>query len=180
MKTTLRRGNWHRLRWPAIIGLIVASAIGSAWATGWRFNTTPSEPLGLYRLTAVTEQTEIHRGDLISFCPPVALYPFMVHGGCPNGGAPFLKTVVGVPGDVVDVSSAGVSVNGRLLPQSRVIVHPKAWPGLTLPAAFGVHRLAAGAYWVYGAGDPRVSFDSRNWGVVLRPWILRWKVGLND
>jgi conjugative transfer signal peptidase TraF len=172
MKITIRHGNWHRLRWPAVLGMIVASAIGSAWATGWRFNTTPSEPLGLYRLTPVTAQTVIHRGDLISFCPPVALYPFMVHGACPNGGAPFLKTVVGVPGDVVDVSASGVSVNGRHLPESKVIVRPKAWPGLTLPADLGTHRLTEGEYWVYGAGDPRVSFDSRNWGVVRQDRII--------
>ena len=172
MKIDIRRHNWNRLRWPIIIGLVTASAIGSAWATGWRFNTTPSEPLGLYRLTPVTAQAVIRRGDLISFCPHVALYPFMVHGTCPNGGAPFLKTVVGVPGDVVDVSSAGVSINGRLLPQSKVIVRLKAWPGLTLPSDFGVHRLMAGEYWVYGPGDPRVSFDSRNWGVVERGTII--------
>lgn len=177
MKMSFKHGAWHRLRWPAIAGLVIASAIGSAWATGWRFNTTPSEPVGLYRLAPVTAQTVIHRGDLISFCPPVPLYPFMVHGGCPNGGAPFLKTVVGVPGDVVDVSSAGVSVNGNLLPQSRVIVRPKAWPGLTLPSAFGVHRLAAGEYWTFGAGDPKVSFDSRNWGVVQRWRIIAMSAG---
>ena len=166
MKITIRHGNWYRLRWPALAGMVIAAAIGSAWATGWRFNTTPSEPLGIYRLTPVTRQTVIRRGDLISFCPPVALYPFMVHGACPIGGAPFLKTVVGVPGDVVDVSAAGVSVNGHLLPESKVIVHPQAWPGLTLPAAFGVHRLAAGQNWTVGAGDTKLSFDSRNWGLV--------------
>lgn len=177
MKMSFKHGAWHRLRWPAIAGLVIASAIGSAWATGWRFNTTPSEPLGLYRLTPVTAQTVIHRGDLISFCPPVTLYPFMVHGACPNGGAPFLKTVVGVPGDVVDVSSAGVSVNGHLLPQSRVIVRPKAWPGLTLPADFGVHRLADGEYWTFGSGDPKVSFDSRNWGVVQRDRVIARSAG---
>ena len=177
MKINIFHPRWNRMRWPIIAGLIVTSAIGSAWATGWRFNTTPSEPVGLYRLTPVTAQTVIHRGDLISFCPPVALYPFMVHGACPNGGAPFLKTVVGVPGDVVDVSAAGVSVNGHLLPQSKVIVHPKAWPGLVLPADFGVHRLAAGKYWTYGAGDPRVSFDSRNWGVVRRDRIIARSTG---
>jgi conjugative transfer signal peptidase TraF len=172
MKINIRRSNWHRLRWPAVVGMAVASAIGSAWASGWRFNTTPSEPIGIYRLTPVTAQTVIHHGDLIAFCPPVALYPFMVHGNCPNGGAPFLKTVVGVPGDVVDVSAAGVSVNGRLLPQSRVIVRPKAWPGLTLPADFGVRRLAPGQYWAFGSGDPKVSFDSRNWGVVQRDRVI--------
>ena len=177
MKITIRHGNWHRLRWPAVAGMIAASAIGTAWATGWRFNTTPSEPLGLYRLTPVTAQTVIHRGDLISFCPPVTLYPFMVHGGCPNVGAPFLKTVVGVPGDVVDVSAAGVSVNGRLLPHSKVIVRPKAWPGLTLPADFGTHRLADGEYWTFGSGDPKVSFDSRNWGVVQRDRVIARSAG---
>ena len=177
MKINIFHPHWNRLRWPIIAGLIVTSAIGSAWAAGWRFNTTPSEPLGLYRLAPVTEQTVIHPGDLISFCPPVALYPFMVRGACPNGGAPFLKTVVGVPGDVVDVSASGVSVNGHLLPQSKVIVRPKAWPGLALPADFGSHRLTSGQYWTYGAGDPRVSFDSRNWGVVRRDRIIAMSTG---
>lgn len=177
MTINIRCPRWGRLRWPALAAAVAASAIGSAWATGWRYNSTPSEPMGLYRLTPVKAQTVIHRGDLISFCPPVPLYPFMVHGACPNGGAPFLKTVVGVPGDVVVVSAAGVSVNGRLLPQSKVIVRPKAWPGLTLPADFGVHRLAAGAYWTFGSGDPKVSFDSRNWGGVRRGRIIARSAG---
>lgn len=88
-----------------------------------------------------------------------------------------MKTVVGVPGDVVDVSAAGVSVDGSLLQQSKVIVHPKAWPGLTLPSAFGVHRLAAGEYWTFGAGDPKMSFDSRNWGVVRWGRIIAMSSG---
>ena len=172
MKIDIYRPCWRRLRWPFITGLVVASAIGSAWATGWRFNSTPSEPVGLYHLTPVRVQTMIHRGDLISFCPPVALYPFMVHGACPNGGAPFLKTVVGVPGDVVDVTAAGVTINGRMLPMSRPITHPKDWPGLTLPVDSGVTNLGPGQYWTYGSGRPKDSFDSRNWGVAVRSEIL--------
>jgi type IV secretory pathway protease TraF len=50
----------------------------------------------------------------------------------------------------------------------------------TLPAAYGVHRLAAGEYWAFGSGDPKVSFDSRNWGVVRRNLILGAEGALFD
>ncbi|SCC93984.1 Peptidase S26, conserved region [Thiomonas sp. X19] len=168
MNLNIRRPHWNRLRWPLIAGAVVASAIGSAWATGWRVNLTPSEPVGVYRMKPVAADTVIQRGDLIAFCPPVKLEPFMVPGSCPNGGAPFLKEVVGVPGDVVDVTAAGVTINGRMLPMSRPIAHPKDWPGLTLPVDFGETKLGPGQYWTYGSGRPKDSFDSRNWGVVGR------------
>lgn len=168
----LHRHHWNRLRWPLIAGAVVASAIGSAWATGWRVNLTPSEPVGVYRMMPVAAGTVIRRGDLISFCPPVKLEPFMVSGSCPNSGAPFLKEVVGVPGDVVDVTAAGVTINGRMLPMSRPIAHPKDWPGLMLPVDSGVTKLGSGQYWTYGSGLPKDSFDSRNWGVVERAEVL--------
>ncbi|SCC93536.1 putative Type IV secretory pathway, protease TraF [Thiomonas sp. X19] len=167
-----RRLHWNRLTWPLIAGTVVASVIGSAFAAGWRINVTPSEPVGVYRMTPVTSDTAIHRGDLISFCPPVNLEPFMVPGSCPNGGAPFLKEVVGLPGDVVDVMAAGVTINGRMLPLSEPIAHPRLWPGLTLPMDFGMTKLGPGQYWTYGSGLPKYSFDSRNWGVVERAEVL--------
>ncbi|MHB1668654.1 S26 family signal peptidase [Thiomonas sp.] len=172
MRANIHKPHWNRLHWPFITGLVVATAIGSAWATGWRVNMTPSEPMGIYRMMPLAADTLIRRGDLISFCPRVKLEPFMVHGSCPNGGAPFLKEVIGVPGDMVDVTAAGVTINGRMLPMSRPIAHPKDWPGLTLPVDFGETKLLPEQYWAYGSGLPKYSFDSRNWGVVGRADVL--------
>ena len=91
------------------------------------------------------------------------------------------KQVVGVPGDRIDVSLNGESVNGRPLPYSAQLARSATWPRLQLPHQARVFVLGAGQYWVYGSGAKSAlaaeSFDSRYWGAVTRAEIRRVECG---
>jgi conjugative transfer signal peptidase TraF len=162
--------HWTRLRVPIIILLnFMALCIVLKWA-GIVYNNSPSEPIGIYWLNTVRHGV-ILRGDRISFCPPVRQtnFPFLERGDCAGGTTPFIKTIVGIPGDVIDVSVAGVHVNGQLLADSASMRHSIS--GIALPHAYGVFRLRPGEFWTYGSGMPKYSFDSRYWGVVTGSMI---------
>jgi len=163
------RPDWRVVRAPALGLAVLLAAAGAGWATGGRINLTPSEPLGLWQV--LPSAAVPHRGDYVSFCAPVHGYPFLDRGTCPNGLMPFLKEIVGVPGDRIVETARGVTVNGRWLPGSRPFA--KA-PGdaLALPQWRGRLTLAPGEYWTYGSGDSRRSFDSRYWGPLPRARIL--------
>lgn len=132
-----------------------------ALIAGWRWNSTPSLPLGLYKIEKGLQPV---RGDVVSFCPSSPM-PFMPPGPC-NGVAPLMKEVVAVSGDVVEVAADQVLVNGAALPQSASIQRSEAFPGISIPHAYGRFNLSAGQLWVFGSGDPVRSFDSRYFGVV--------------
>lgn len=149
-----------RMRWPM---LALSAVLIGGWVAkevGWRVNITGSLPGMFYRVSE-----DPARGDYFQFCPPfvVAAIPDARLGepSC-SGKMPLIKRVVAVAGDRVVVDDAGVSINGKRLPDSR----PKrfARDGSPLPSAVGVHVLAAGQVW--GAGEHSDSFDSRYFGPV--------------
>jgi len=162
-----------------VAGLLAAA--DGLWWSGWRVNLTESEPLGFYRLAAIDPSTVIRGGALIEFCPPPSVtparFPFYMKGTCPGGGMPMFKQVVGVPGDRIDASLTGVSVNDRPLPYSAQLARSATWPRLQLPHQARVFVLGVDQYWVYGSGArPTLaaqSFDSRYWGAVTRAEIRR-------
>ena len=131
---------------------------------GLRINTSPSLPMGLYVTTADSA------ANLVEFCPaePFAalaiIRGYRDSGICPDGAAPLLKPVVAKSGDVVELSTRGISVNGALLsntaPLSKDIKgRPlEAWP-------FGRYVVASGTVWVASSYHPR-SFDSRYFGPI--------------
>jgi conjugative transfer signal peptidase TraF len=162
-----RHLHWRRLRIPAALAFVLLGVVLGLHAAGLIYNSTPSEPTGFYWLSAIPA-AGVKAGDRVSFCPPLRQtdYPFLEHGSCPGGTAPFFKTVAGVPGDEVMVTPARVTINGRVLPGSTSLLHSRAYPALKMAHAYGVWRLGVGQYWLYGAGLPQYSFDSRYWGVV--------------
>lgn len=95
--------------------------------------------------TAAYKIGSVSRGDIVAF----------TH----DRGAPivYLKRVVGMPGETVEVKHGFVYVDGRLLPEPYVRYRDdRSVPALTLPA---------GQYYVLG--DNRTnSDDSRDWGGV--------------
>ncbi len=175
--SALPRGRMTGARWllaACLAGMPCAmwAAAHALYAAGWRVNWTASEPRGVYRLRPIDASGDDLRGQLIAFCPPPwvspSAFPFYARGACPGGGEPMVKTIVGVPGDVVSLSSEGVTINGRRLPASA----PRrlAGTGVALPRLRGTIKLAPGMFWMYGQGeDARAaseSFDSRYWGPV--------------
>lgn len=96
------------------------------WAGGLRLNVTGSLPPGLYRALSASASAAagFRRGDLAGFClesgnPYAGLARergYVGPGACPFGLKPLLKMVAGRPGDRVEISVAGLAVNGRFLP----------------------------------------------------------------
>ncbi len=99
----------------------VLLALGSA---GYRINTTNSAPLGVWRLKSET-LSNIQVGDYILLCPPkhpalkqLQQASVLPAGYCRNGEAPFIKTVVALPGAFFAVTDQGVYIDGTLMPNS--------------------------------------------------------------
>jgi conjugative transfer signal peptidase TraF len=147
--------------WSVAAGLF--GAITVARSCGVSVNVTPSMPVGIWIIRSV--KAPIARGATVSFCHPSprrSAKPSSPanHGPCPDGVWPLLKPVVAIPGDLVFVDSAGVSVNGQLLPNSQ----RQDRPGLVVVAP-GNYRVGEGELWVVSSLHPR-SFDSRYFGPI--------------
>ncbi len=88
---------------------------------GYRLNIeTPSFPLGLYKQYSSAPK----KGDLIIVCLPQSIAThakdseYLSFGICPGSVKPLMKKLVGTQGDTIDISSAGVRVNGVLIPNT--------------------------------------------------------------
>ena len=148
----------------AILSLAsIAGLFTVARMTGVRINTTPSLPVGLYIETTATS-------DLVEFCPsePYASFAarrgYRTQGSCPDGVSPLLKPIVAKPGDTVQLSSSGITVNNRLLPNTAPLIKDSASRPLQ-HFPFGRYIVTSGQVWVASTYNRR-SFDSRYFGAV--------------
>ena len=109
---------------------------------------------------------DIKRGDIIVFRYPL------------QPDTDFVKRVIGMPGDVIEVRDKKVSVNGKPLDEPYVIhVDPQTYPlqpALPEPYRsrdqFGPYTVAPDSYFAMGDNRDRSS-DSRYWGTVPRSMI---------
>lgn len=133
---------------------------------GLRLNiASNSLPPGLYRVaprgkgsdllicpTGIAESISISRG----YRPKGA--------GCGDGYAPLLKPISARYGDTVTVSNVGISINGRLLPNSKQYARDAL--GRPLPQVpAGMYPVLPGTVWVISSYN-RFSFDSRYFGPI--------------
>jgi signal peptidase I len=103
-----------------------------------------------------------HRGEVVVFEPPL-----------PNGNErDFIKRVIGVPGDHVEIKDEQVFVNGQMLDEGYI-------PGVRT-ACFGQWcdvTLGSDQYFVMGDNRPNSS-DSRYWGpitgdkIIGKAWLI--------
>lgn len=160
------------------VGAVLAVMVAVAAAAGVRFNYTESLPRGLY-LASAFDPSEVRRGALVAACPSPeaarALADYLPDGPCPGGTIELGKRVVGLPGDRVVLDSVGVSVGGRLVPDSAPLFRDRR--GRPLSPVLGEVVLGPGAYWLH-SGRVATSIDSRYVGPVtdvrasLRPlWV---------
>jgi conjugative transfer signal peptidase TraF len=141
--------------------------LAACWFSGLRLNLTGSQPVGLY----LVSRTPVGRGALVLVCLPPSIAAFAKQrgyiaqgGACPGGLVPVGKTVCAVPGDTVTITTAGLLVNGELLPNSRPLTADHR--GQPLPQlAFGAVLVRAKEVWVWSSYSP-FSFDSRYFGPV--------------
>lgn len=157
-----------------IAPVVLLGAVGVVcWlveATGLRFNLTPSVPVGVYRLTSSPPV----KGDLVAVCLP-AEFGMLGHsrryldaGRCPGGASPLLKQVGAAAGDLVEITSDGVFVNGVFLQASAPVFDSDGRVLDRLPD--GELELAAGDLWVFS--PHRDSWDSRFFGPLPRTAVL--------
>ena len=149
-------------------GLAFIAALFVWWLGGYRVNLTPSLAKGLYRQT--TEP--VGRGDLVSFClaadnPYSAIAKargYLAPGGCPSGLRPLLKHLAGLPGDHVEISDQGISINGSLLPGT---VRPSTdRQGRELPPSLLMAGEIPDGLVLVLSQEHKGSLDSRQFGLV--------------
>jgi len=140
-----------------------------------RINASESLPVGIYRVSPT--------GAFVEFCPDdhglSAQRHYRARGVCPDGADPLLKPVVARPGDEVVLSTAGMAVNGKLLPNTTPLARDSEGRPLARWAP-GQYRTPAGTLWVASTYNSR-SYDSRYFGPIrestvrgrLRP-VLVW------
>lgn len=162
----MRRPSFAKISRYAVGGVAVAMlAMLGVKAAGFRFNATPSIPVGIYRETGGTAQ----KGDLVAFCPPAAS-PFLEAlrrryiepGDCPSGSYEMLKRILAAKGDRVEIGPEGVRINGRLVPYSAPQLADGA--GRSLPGLNSEWTLGDGEILVLG--DSAASFDARYFGPI--------------
>ena len=151
---------------------------------GIRVNFTSSLERGFYVISRRSS------ANLVEFCPEGEAAATSLERGyrtpggtCPDGGSPLLKPIAAVPGDQVEVTTYGVRVNGKLIPNSAA--HSKDHRGRPLkPWPRGKYIVPAGKLWVLSDFNSW-SFDSRHFGPIpcsivqhrLRPlWTFHTKV----
>jgi conjugative transfer signal peptidase TraF len=158
---------WLRAIGAGLGAALTHAALTLAALQLYSVNTSPSLPLGLYRVVPAARP---RIGDLVLVClPPDVAAParargYLTRGRCASGVEPLGKRIGAAAGDTVLVTSAGLVINGRSIPSTiplRVDSHGRALPQLA-----GYRRgLRAGELWLVASGHPR-SFDSRYFGPV--------------
>src|SRR5579883_2236557 len=134
--------------WPVLVVMIAGGA-------GLRLNLTSSVPIGLYRIT------EDPKAELVEFCPPEPFGSLSVVRGyraasetCPDHGQPLLKPIVAREGDIVESGAAGISVNGKVLPNT--VAQPRDSAGRPMESrSFGKFGVAPGTVWVVSSYNVR-------------------------
>ncbi|MFH2118593.1 MAG: signal peptidase I [Candidatus Paceibacterota bacterium] len=106
---------------------------------------------------------EPKRGDVIVFHAPDA-------ANCVKGtGCDFIKRILGLPGETIEVRDGAVFVNGKVLPEQYLPTNFKTLPGAY--TANGPVTLGPDQY--LAVGDNRAhSSDSRVWGPVSKDVII--------
>ena len=151
------------------LSVFLLSAV--AYALGLRLNTTPSIPVGVYRLT----DDPISKCSYVYFCPPPAPVFDMakqrgyIGGGyCPGGYGHLMKKTSAAKGDVVVIGADGVHVNGLLLPLSVPALADGA--GRPLPR-YQAALVLGSAEILLMADRNSSSFDGRYFGAINRTQI---------
>ena len=99
------------------------------------------------------------RGEIVLFHPPAAAQ----NAGC--SGDPFVKRLIGLPGEVISERAGIVLVNDRRLTESYVDPSSRDDRTQTWP------RVGAGHYFLMGDNRDN-SCDSRVWGTVPRSNLI--------
>ena len=146
-----------------LVALVVIAVIASSILFGNRLivNRTHSLPVGLYYWSDVP----IKKGSIVLFKPDQStpLEQLGIERGYEARQLPLLKRVVALEGDVVSVSSSGVSINGQVLPNSAPLFHDETGRPLAMTQ---LDHFRLGTDQAFLMGVTPTSWDSRYFGPV--------------
>ena len=115
------------------------------------------------------------RGDIVVFTPPAGFER--------AGGSPFIKRVIAIGGDTVEIKDGEVSVNGSVLVEPYLFAETPGEPPQPTVATQDTWTVPAGGLFLLG--DHRaVSEDSRTFGtvpissVIGRAWLRYWPLNV--
>jgi conjugative transfer signal peptidase TraF len=103
-------------------------------------------------------------GQIVVACPPRSYaeigrdHGYLISAGCPGGVAPVLELVAARAGDVAQLSSAGIEVNGSQLPGTSLLTADKRGDP-PAQVAFATFRVPAAEIWLFTPKPNR--YDSR-------------------
>jgi signal peptidase I len=142
---------------PLVVAVVLAMTIQATVARPFEISTGSMNPtiMPSDRVLAnrfVYRFHDVGRGDIVVFQPPAQL----------GSTIPFVKRVIGLPGDVVEVRSGQVYVNGAVF-----IVDGAAVPRYS----YGPETVPADSVFVLG-DNRNNSVDSHMWGFLPKPSIL--------
>ena len=162
-----------RRRRPVLLATAITfiSTIGIAGIAGVRWNPTASVRTGLYVITNDAN------APLVAFCPTGEAATEAIARGyrprglqCPDKYAALLKPVAARAGDTVEVSQNGISVNGRLLPNTAAFkTDVKKRPMHVWPN--GTYIVQPGTVWVLSTYN-KYSYDSRYYGPIQLSTVI--------
>lgn len=155
--------------WRRVCFLVVA-AVGLLVTSGARSNVyvnfTRSLPIGIYRRVSGVPT----RGDLVVACLPKSAAEFardrgyLWRGSCPGRVAAIGKVVLALAGDTVSLTRVGFAINGRPVPNSRVVDRDSKGRAIS-HYPFGRYVVRRDEAWLFSPFHP-LSFDSRYCGPV--------------
>ncbi len=152
-----RRPNpWVELLQTVSLSVILALGIRHFVAEARYIPSGSMEPTLQINDRLVIEKVTYHfnppkRGDIVVFWPPARLTPPGQHRDA------FIKRVIGIPGDVVEVRNGQVYVNGSALEEGYIKEAPNY--------QWGPERVPESSYLVLG-DNRNSSYDSHAWGFV--------------
>jgi conjugative transfer signal peptidase TraF len=123
-------------------------------------NETPSEPTGIYRLVR-HPQLDYRRGMYVIFPVPPDVQGLVYGRGWLKAGVPFLKEVLGVPGDTVCITATALRIND--VPIGPVFVRDRN--GQPLPQQRGCFMIPSGSFFP-ASQHLANSFDGRYFGAL--------------
>ncbi|WP_395172989.1 conjugative transfer signal peptidase TraF [Roseibium alexandrii] len=151
----------------SVAGLAIGGIAAAGFLGGYRINSTPSFPLGLWRIEELSREARL--GDTLFICPPASSPAielarerlYLPAGLCDGGIAPLIKTVVALPGQTITIAGAQVVIDGTSLPHSTI--QTTDGQGRALPVSAG-GVVPPGSLFVHS--DYVASFDSRYFGPI--------------
>ena len=142
-------------------------------SSGYYLNWSSSMPIGLYK---VTGPQNFKKGDVVVVCLPPSIgeeglaREYLNPGKCAGGYSPIIKELIATPGDNVTLTPQTIIVNGQ---SYFAPLHTEDLKGRPLASFPRTEYKNTQNFWLYGAGNPADSWDSRYWGGVSEKDIIK-------